>query len=203
MPALKVLAEALIAKAQRQIEEYLDANAVDSCDAALRHLATAVVEAARQNRQMSCLWKLISDCCMLAHRLLPSSSLRIPEELHSADDGTASLLGVSLKALVRALQLDPDNGSLWHDLASCYHAMMRDGGGTADKAEEAKCMSAIKKAISLEPSNHGHWNAMGVFAMSLSREDYALAQHCFLKSVQIENNAAAWTNLGVLYYILG
>ena len=201
VPALKVLAETMIAKAQCQIEAYLDLNAIDSCGVALKHLVTAVKEAARQNRQISSLWKLISDSCMLVHQLPDgASSLQIPDELLSVAGN--SLLGVALQALIRALQLDPENGSLWHDLASCYHAMMK-GGGADGSTVEAKCMSAIKKAISLEPSNHGHWNAMGVFAMSMSQEDFALAQHCFSKSVQIENNASAWTNLGVLYYTLG
>ena len=109
---------------------------------------------------------------------------------------------MALRCLVRALQLDQENGNLWHDLATCYHAMRKVDGCDPEETE-GKCMSAMKRAIALEPNNHGHWSSLGVFAMSATRPDYPLAQHCFSKSVQIENNAVAWTNLGVLYFILG
>ena len=68
---------------------------------------------------------------------------------------------------------------------------------------ESKCLSAMKRAIALDPRNHTFWNALGVFAMSFKEEDYKLAQHCFCKAIQLENNSLSWTNLGVLYLMLG
>lgn len=111
----------------------------------------------------------------------------------------------------------------------------------------------LKKAIMLESGNHSYWNALGVVSMSEGNEiflhvtcvrikkirnetlfhfspsgldSFALAQHCFLKSIEVEQNVCnpyfygklfcsellfidlnifvlqnvvAWTNLGTLY----
>lgn len=75
-----------------------------------------------------------------------------------------------------------------------------------------RAITAIRRAIGLEPGNHTHWNALGVFSMALmdccSDQDRAkdlakTAQHAFIKSVSLENTADAWANLGVLYLKLG
>eukprot|EP00095_Tigriopus_kingsejongensis_P006860 maker-scaffold176_size284796-snap-gene-1.23 protein:Tk06860 transcript:maker-scaffold176_size284796-snap-gene-1.23-mRNA-1 annotation:"conserved hypothetical protein" len=60
---------------------------------------------------------------------------------------------------------------------------------------------AIKKAIKLQPKGHSHWSLFGVVA--LKAENYALAQHAFIRSIEAENNAMAWTNLGILYLMKG
>lgn len=52
----------------------------------------------------------------------------------------------------------------------------------------------------LNSKNHQYWNALGVVASCKGIENYALAQHSFIKSVQVEqNNVVAWTNLGATY----
>ncbi|KAK0142986.1 Tetratricopeptide repeat protein 37 [Merluccius polli] len=52
----------------------------------------------------------------------------------------------------------------------------------------------------MDSVNYSYWNALGVIAMSKGLENLALAQHSFIKSIQVEpNNVTAWTNLGTLY----
>lgn len=52
----------------------------------------------------------------------------------------------------------------------------------------------------MDSGNHSYWNALGVTATSKGLENFSLAQHCFIKSIQAEaNNVVAWTNLGTLY----
>ena len=217
VPALKILAEALLARARIELEEYLDSSAMDNCRLAIKHLGTAVLEAAASTTsgsvsQLSCLWKLISDCCMMVHDLPEAATVlsELPSEVFTSpgvDEKPLSILDVSIKCIVRALQLDADNANLWHDLADTYFALAtqlsHDENVIKSDEAETKCLWAIKKSIALDPNNHAHWNALGVYAMSMEKEDYALAQHCFAKSVHLENNAVAWTNLGVLYFILG
>lgn len=61
-------------------------------------------------------------------------------------------------------------------------------------------MHCLKKAVRLDSNNHLYWNALGVVSCYSGIGNYALAQHCFIKSIQSEQiNAVAWTNLGVLY----
>ncbi|KAG7258909.1 hypothetical protein CRUP_034670, partial [Coryphaenoides rupestris] len=40
----------------------------------------------------------------------------------------------------------------------------------------------------MDSVNHSYWNALGVIAMSKGLENLALAQHSFIKSVQVEPN---------------
>ena len=64
-----------------------------------------------------------------------------------------------------------------------------------------KSDSYVRKALKLEPANRSAWNLLGV--ISFATENFGLAQHAFIKSVQTENNSTAWTNLGILYLVLG
>ena len=64
-----------------------------------------------------------------------------------------------------------------------------------------KSESCIRKAISFEAGNSGFWNLLGLVAFSA--DDNGLAQHAFIKSVTLDNNPVAWTNLGILYLVLG
>jgi hypothetical protein len=50
-------------------------------------------------------------------------------------------------------------------------------------------------------NSHALWNLLGVVAFA--GDNHALAQHAFIKSVTAENNSIAWTNLGILYLVLG
>ena len=50
------------------------------------------------------------------------------------------------------------------------------------------CTQAIKKSVSLDPSHHAHWNALGVVSAGVST---SLAQHAFIKSIQIEPNVSS------------
>jgi len=54
--------------------------------------------------------------------------------------------------------------SLWHDLGVSYYyqAQVSDQILAADFAE--KSLEVLKKSITLDDSNHEHWNALGVVA---------------------------------------
>ena len=64
-----------------------------------------------------------------------------------------------------------------------------------------KSDSYVRKSLKLEPANRSAWNLLGVAAFAA--ENFGLAQHAFIKSVQAENNSTAWTNLGILYLTQG
>jgi Flp pilus assembly protein TadD len=64
-----------------------------------------------------------------------------------------------------------------------------------------KSESYARKSLSLDPTNHAVWNLLGVIAFEA--DNHRLAQHAFIKSVTTESNSTAWTNLGILYLVLG
>ena len=177
-----------MARARIDLEEYLDSSAMDNCRLAIKHLGTVVLEAAASATsgsasQLSCLWKLISDCCMIVHDLPEAATVlsELPSEIFTSpgvDEKPLSILDVSIKCIVRALQLDADNANLWHDLADIYFALATQPSGDENVIKsddvrseaETKCLWAIKKSIALDPNNHAHWNALGVCMPCLWRK---------------------------------
>ncbi|XP_023220257.1 tetratricopeptide repeat protein 37-like [Centruroides sculpturatus] len=54
----------------------------------------------------------------------------------------------------------------------------------------------------MSPNKSMYWNTLGIIAACNELMDYSLSQHSFIKAIEYENdNAAAWTNLGVLYLL--
>jgi len=58
---------------------------------------------------------------------------------------------------------------------------------------------AIKRAITLEPTESSHWNLLGLLA-----EKPEVCQHAFIRAIELNptslKTAAVWTNLGALYF---
>ena len=60
---------------------------------------------------------------------------------------------------------------------------------------------SLKKAISLDSRQGQFWSSLGlVFTM---QDNWSLAQHCFIRSLELENTTQCWTNLGVVYLNIG
>ena len=53
----------------------------------------------------------------------------------------------------------------------------------------------MKNAVSLSPSNHQHWNALGVIASHSLVAQWSLAQHAFIKSLHVEPNVSMTSSL--------
>jgi superkiller protein 3 len=81
----------------------------------------------------------------------------------------------------------------------------------SDKTD-SKAVECVRNSVNLEKSNHSFWNSLGVcYVNEASKNDInedkrklnnEIAQHCFIKSIQLnDNDAIAWTNLGVFYLI--
>lgn len=63
---------------------------------------------------------------------------------------------------------------------------------------------AAKHTIKESPSKWKYWNLLGVVCATEEINDLALAQHCFIKALELDKKLAiAWTNLGVLYLSQG
>ena len=61
-----------------------------------------------------------------------------------------------------ALKQQPSVSALWHDLGVCYYHLMKVVEGHSVKMMASKCVEALKQALTLDASNHAHWNVLGV-----------------------------------------
>ncbi|XP_048583868.1 tetratricopeptide repeat protein 37 [Nematostella vectensis] len=203
VPALKGLGEACLCLARSALAEDFNSRAVDHVGEGLHALAKAV----EIRPGMSCLWKLIGDCCTVLHPVASSSvSLPLPEVLQKclgndsvAVAGKKELLSIGTSAYGRALKCLPDCASLWNDLGFSYFLQAKVADEGRDRLAQ-RAVQVLKKGVSLEPTNHKLWNTLGVVCGSSLVDNPDLSQHAFIMSIKTEpNNVSAWTNLGVLY----
>jgi len=61
-----------------------------------------------------------------------------------------------------ALKQQPSVSALWHDLGVCYYHLMNVVQGHTVKVMAGKCVEAMKQAVTIDSSNHCHWNVLGV-----------------------------------------
>lgn len=208
VPALKGLGECLLALAKSALDDYLDGRAVDLIQNAIHYLFRAV----KQRPDLSCLWKLLGDSCTASRTVSPNrAKVLVPGALCGMDPSDQKhtldqrqLLTLGERCFGRALKLMPEAPSLWCDLGlNYYHQSRLLSSHYPEEDPQAlleKALQCVKKAIMLDSANHTYWNALGVVAMTKGIENFALAQHSFIKSVKAEpNNVVAWTNLGALY----
>ncbi|XP_062873563.1 superkiller complex protein 3 [Trichomycterus rosablanca] len=208
VPALKGLGECLLALAKTAMEDYLDGKAVDLIQEAIHYLFRAV----QRRADLSCLWKLLGDACTRCSTVSPNRAMvLVPGLLCGAEPldknhrlNQKQLLSLGERCYGRVLKLMPDAPSLWCDLGLNYHHQARLLiSQLADQNAQPlleKALQCVKKAVMLDSENHTYWNALGVVSMTKGIENFALAQHSFIKSINAEsNNVVAWTNLGTLY----
>lgn len=210
VPALKGLGECLLSLAKSLMEDYRDGGAIDLIQQAIQNLFRAV----ELRPDLSCLWKLLGDACTAVGNVSPNRArVLVPGLLAGSDPTTqshvltqAQMLKVGERCYGRALKLMPGAPSLWYDLGINYQRQARlpspaEGDQSSQSLLLEKSQQCVKKAVMMDSGNHSYWNALGVIAMSSGLENFSLAQHSFIKSVEVEpNNVIAWTNLGVLYF---
>uniref|UniRef100_A0A8C9Y4S4 SKI3 subunit of superkiller complex n=1 Tax=Sander lucioperca TaxID=283035 RepID=A0A8C9Y4S4_SANLU len=209
VPALKGLGECQLSLAKGLMEDCRDGGAIDLIQQAIQNLFRAVV----LRPDLSCLWKLLGDACTAVSTVSSNrAQVLVPALLAGLDSNTqshalnqAQTLKVGERCYVRALKLMSEVPSLWYDLGLNYYRQSSvprpdEGGQDSQSLLLEKAQQCLKKAIMMDSGTHSYWNALGVISMSKGLENFALAQHCFIKSIQVEpNNVVAWTNLGTLY----
>ncbi|XP_059825283.1 superkiller complex protein 3 [Hypanus sabinus] len=208
VPALKGLGECYLMMSRSALSDFLDGQALDAAEQALQYLAGAV----RYRPDVSCLWKLIGDTCTTLH-VLSAAKLHVQVPLVLFGQGEISnlqtlnkneVLHLGGRCYVRALTLNSTCASVWCDLGVNYYrqAQYLASIGEENTVHELleKSLQCLKKSVMMNSKSHQYWNALGVVASHKGIENYALAQHAFIKSVQVEqNNVVAWTNLGATY----
>ncbi|XP_053375489.1 tetratricopeptide repeat protein 37-like [Mercenaria mercenaria] len=194
VPALKGVGETYVLVAKSLLSKFFHGRARDTAQLAVLHLSRA----ATIRPDLSCLWKLIGDACTILH-VLPAENFRFEKP----DKGVLTkleTLELGSRCYIRALKILPECSSLWHDLGVNYIHQSQCSSEESASSLAERSVQALKKAIQLESTNHKHWNALGYVACLKVYNKPDLAQHCFIKSIQVEsNNVIAWTNLAALY----
>lgn len=105
----------------------------------------------------------------------------------------------------RAIKINSSDDSLWYELAlNYYHRALRYGTAETKKRFLTLAAEAAKHIIKEVPTKWKYWNLLGVVCATKELNDLALAQHCFIKALELDKKlATVWTNLGVLYLSQG
>jgi superkiller protein 3 len=152
--------------------------------------------------------KLAGDVHSLAKQLagISFSESKDPEE---GVRNQLSFIRRGSVSYIKAIHLDPSNAALRYDLAINQYFQagvinLNNGSGSGivevnDLTEEAKhllvvCERLLHDSIYMDPKNSLFWNALGIVATSPVKR-----QHCFIRSIQLDNNHSAWNNLGMMY----
>ncbi|XP_043502031.1 tetratricopeptide repeat protein 37 [Polistes fuscatus] len=207
LPALKGLAEAGLGLATRNISNQFLGRARENLQQSIECLADAVLI----NSKIICIWKLLGDVChksaILSEKYCHFKVRPFLMNLESTEEyiviGREDLFLLSKRSYYRALDLSKNSALLWHDLACCYLSQLRLNSLNNRQEIANEALTAAKYAVKLCPTSWSHWNILGIICMIPEVKNYALAQHCFIMSISRENNAIVWTNLGILYALLG
>lgn len=105
----------------------------------------------------------------------------------------------------RAIKINSADDSLWYALAlNYYNRAQRYGTAETKKRFLGLAAEAVKHIIKESPTKWKYWNLLGVICATREINGLALAQHCFIKALELDKKLAiVWTNLGVLYLTQG
>ena len=190
-------------------------NTLMHCTSAIQYL-----DAARELQSNSVsVWKCLGDSCVLLHRLpnyLYKNGIEIPTRLIRQDVTDSSstsnvklstALQLASKCYGAALQVSAGDATLWHDLGFSFYVHGRHlsqlPGASADMVASLmrRAANCLKKSLALAPQSSESWNMLGVISADKSVDNKALAQHCFVKSIQLKPTTSNWTHLGALYLL--
>lgn len=222
LPAMKGLAESCLLLTRKRLtySGNLVREVQDLCQAGVDATVTALM----MNNSISCLWKLLGDI-LVTLCMLPRSnqvinmpcSLVDPDAIESHEkiatlSSYKEILTIALNAYKKSLQIAQSlniSTKLQARLVYCIaFALNLDATLCITSSDENKAIVSKKKAalkcakqcVRMQPSSCTAWNLLGVIAACKELQQYALAQHALVKSIQIERvNPTAWSNLGSVY----
>jgi len=111
-------------------------------------------------------WPAVEALCLIAFNVVIASSGDTVSHSVSRRHGQhfSLYVCVCVSCYGMALKQQPAVSSVWHDLGVCYYHVMKVVEGHQVKLMAGNCVISLKQALRLEPTNHCHWNALGVAA---------------------------------------
>lgn len=180
----------------------------DLCKNACEYLYKAL----KIDNRYALIWKLFGDLCLFIAKMPEELSyISLPSNIFNTSQESYEVKGLQLYTYSRrcysqALNVISKNVSLnsaqkyiWYDIAKCYlkNVLNTDIGENERLEFKFKADQAIQKCLSFDPKNKDFWNTMGIIKAIEETKDLHLSYNCFVKSLEIEINAAAYNNLAV------
>uniref|UniRef100_T1GA06 Uncharacterized protein n=1 Tax=Megaselia scalaris TaxID=36166 RepID=T1GA06_MEGSC len=109
------------------------------------------------------------------------------------------LFDFAAKFLTFALKLSPNDNNLWYDISLCnYYTGVIFPEKSITKFDMA--LKSCMKSLQIQPTMWKSWNLLGVLNSTEIIDNLPMAQHCFIKALNLERKSAmVWVNLGSLY----
>lgn len=206
LPALKGIGESHFGRAMYLHENHRSGRARDHCQAALDFLQRGI----QLEPSFMCLWRMLANVLDFIATLPPIyCHLTIPGPL-ICEDKPRKLIGEELMDLAatcysRCLKLKRDDDFMWFELVSNYYQRATRFAKDEAKTDFLKvAFFGAKHLVKLAPARWQNWNLLGIIAASKEIDDPALAQHSFIKAINLDKKTyTSWSNLGFFYLIQG
>lgn len=203
VPTLKGLAETHLCLAHQYFDSRWLGKSKYHTTEAVKHLIVAI----QIRSNFICLWRLLGNTFDLAACFpMAEAELSVPGSLANESVDVITLKGEQLyefaaKFYARTLKINPADELIWYELALNYYSRaVRYANPSTKKKHLELATEATKHAIKLSPNRWRNWNLLGVICTIEEVKNERLAQHCFIKSLELDKKlAVVWTNLGVLY----
>ncbi|KAI8434886.1 hypothetical protein MSG28_003372 [Choristoneura fumiferana] len=197
MLALKGIAETWIRIAKKKLTGKVYGSARDCAQKAVVYL----LQALQKEKQFVCLWKLLADTLMFVTTLPNKYAFVYMKDLITESDEEIlkkEKVDIYPKAIAcYSIVAKRNQQSASYELASTYFAFYQES------KKLANCHIAYNltlKCIKEKPNIWRNWNLLGKICLFIKK--YDLAQHCFIKALQVTRKwsvAKIWCNLGTLY----
>jgi len=206
LPALKGIAESHIGRAYYLHENHRTGRARDHCQSSLSFLERAI----RQEQNFTCLWRSLGNVFDFVgsfpeiYNYLEVPAAIVCENLTKKLSGD-ELFDLASKCYSRCLKMNMKNDFVWFDLITNYYRRAMGNVKDEAKVEFLKlAYDGAKHLVKLAPSKWQNWNLLGIISATKEINDPALAQHCFIKAVNLDKKTfTSWSNLGVFYLMNG
>lgn len=206
LPALKGIAESHIGRAYYLHENHRTGRARDHCQSSLSFLERAI----RQEQNFTCLWRSLGNVFDFVgsfpeiYNYLDVPAAIVCENLSKKLSGD-ELFDLASKCYSRCLKMNMKNDFVWFDLITNYYRRAMGNVKDEAKVEFLKlAYDGAKHLVKLAPSKWQNWNLLGIISATKEINDPALAQHCFIKAVNLDKKTfTSWSNLGVFYLMNG
>lgn len=111
------------------------------------------------------------------------------------------LMDLASKCYSRCLKINMKNDFVWFDLVANYYKRAMKITSEDKKTEFLKlAFDGAKHLVKLAPAKWQNWNLLGIISATKEINNPALAQHSFIKAVNLDKKTfTSWSNLGVFY----
>lgn len=199
IPALHGIAESNFGRALYLHENHRSGRARDHYQESLDYLQRALRVAPTfisHWRMLGNVLDRVADLPDVHRRLTVPGALICEENARELID--EELMSLAAKCYARCLKLRPNDDYVLFDLV--VNMYKRSIKSTKSPEHLQQAFATAKYLVKVSPSKWQNWNLLGIIAAATTINDPALAQHCFVKAIELDKKTfTSWSNLGIFY----